>query len=511
MSAQLRRIVTNKARFGTDQSSDTTRESRAPCVTTRIALFFLCSVLLSSYRNQDLVHHTSSWIAEREFTLPSYIQSIGSDRRLDQIPTSLELPTIQPHGAPFEFSACLLMRDDNKILPEWLAYHYEVLPLRRLIVAVDPFSRTDPTPILDVYRDLGMHVTLWTDADYMRTGYKTWERPFYGPNLTHAEMWKGYLWRQRVFLMECTRQLQLENRSWTLFLDTDEYLFLNHYRPTEGQPYHCFDQYGRDKANPQPNDLLECNEAYHKEMQSGTLPRSKLPMVGSSTNATMAHYILQIRDELLQWDESYRSFCWVFPRVLFGAWDSSNHSHIQPQMPSGFDLTTFRTLRYRKTGVLQNFVPGKPILDVSAAPTRMWDITNPHRPHNQCRGGPYAKHYSAIFRVHHYTGTPDEFLTRPGRTLSQFQQRNNANGVIHEEELNESAGWLQSFVERVGWERAFNATERLRQWAWLTDAKSYSTGRFSVTNRTTSVTSNGTHAIRISTSVTTTATDLRSP
>ena len=40
------------------------------------------------------------------------------------------------------WSACLLLKDNNIILPEWLAYHYTVLPLRRLIVAVDPSSKT---------------------------------------------------------------------------------------------------------------------------------------------------------------------------------------------------------------------------------------------------------------------------------------------------------------------------------------------------------------------------------
>jgi len=37
---------------------------------------------------------------------------------------------------PFSFSACLLIKDNNIILPEWLAYHYTVLPLRRLIKQV---------------------------------------------------------------------------------------------------------------------------------------------------------------------------------------------------------------------------------------------------------------------------------------------------------------------------------------------------------------------------------------
>eukprot|EP00970_Alexandrium_tamarense_P016130 scaffold6184_cov62-Alexandrium_tamarense.AAC.1 len=32
-------------------------------------------------------------------------------------------------------SACLLVNDENPRLPEWLAYHYQMLPLRSLIVA----------------------------------------------------------------------------------------------------------------------------------------------------------------------------------------------------------------------------------------------------------------------------------------------------------------------------------------------------------------------------------------
>ena len=57
------------------------------------------------------------------------------------------------------FSACILIMDDNHYLPEWLAYHYTFLPLRRLIVAVDPNSQTSPKPILDQFQDL-INITL---------------------------------------------------------------------------------------------------------------------------------------------------------------------------------------------------------------------------------------------------------------------------------------------------------------------------------------------------------------
>ena len=71
-------------------------------------------------------------------------------------------------------SACLLVNDENPRLPEWLAYHYYILPLRSLIVAVDPASRSSPKSILDRYSSSSlMDVTIWNDDDYLpeKDGY----------------------------------------------------------------------------------------------------------------------------------------------------------------------------------------------------------------------------------------------------------------------------------------------------------------------------------------------------
>ena len=46
----------------------------------------------------------------------------------------------------------MLVMDDNHRLTEWMAYHYHVLPLRYMIVAVDPRSKTSPTHIFNQWR-----------------------------------------------------------------------------------------------------------------------------------------------------------------------------------------------------------------------------------------------------------------------------------------------------------------------------------------------------------------------
>jgi hypothetical protein len=53
----------------------------------------------------------------------------------------------------------------TSLFVEWLAYHYHYhfLPaLRRLIIALDPRSRTSPTIILERYQGR-MHITEWQE------------------------------------------------------------------------------------------------------------------------------------------------------------------------------------------------------------------------------------------------------------------------------------------------------------------------------------------------------------
>jgi len=66
-------------------------------------------------------------------------------------------------------SACLLINDENPRLPEWLAYHYHILPLRSLIIAIDPSSRLSPDTILKRWTnaELGLDIQVWNDIDYL--------------------------------------------------------------------------------------------------------------------------------------------------------------------------------------------------------------------------------------------------------------------------------------------------------------------------------------------------------
>ena len=68
-------------------------------------------------------------------------------------------------------SACLLIKDDNEILNEWIAYHYHVLRLRYIVVAVDPTSTVAPNAIFEKWQnETDLSIEIWSDQDFIPKG-----------------------------------------------------------------------------------------------------------------------------------------------------------------------------------------------------------------------------------------------------------------------------------------------------------------------------------------------------
>jgi hypothetical protein len=98
------------------------------------------------------------------------------------------------------FSACLIIMDDNHWLIEWLAYHYHVLNLRRLVFVRDPLSLTSPNDILQRYASTGkMFIEEWTDDDFLPKWIVRKSTQYTGKWL--------HLNRQKHFYGHCLRHL----------------------------------------------------------------------------------------------------------------------------------------------------------------------------------------------------------------------------------------------------------------------------------------------------------------
>ena len=101
---------------------------------------------------------------------------------------------------------------------EWLAYHYQVMPLRHLVIVVDPDSKTSPLPILERWsaRNL-IKIQIWTDKDFIPAKITAKASMF--DNNTQLMMHRV---RQNNFYRKCINHHRVQGREWLMLVDTGE-------------------------------------------------------------------------------------------------------------------------------------------------------------------------------------------------------------------------------------------------------------------------------------------------
>ena len=208
--------------------------------------------LLDSDTNETVVANPSS--SEQQQTQEQ--QPSHSLHPNDKLLSQLQESSDKNNNNTF-FSSCLIVKDDNHWLIEWLAYHYHVLPLRHLVLTVDPHSRTDPQAILERWTP-HMEIEVWTDAHFlptwmmermvnqqmMRTMETVSPQNKTDPSRQDEDdednpiiqqenkkeknhgLWL-HLNRQKNFYGACLRHLHERGRSWVTLTDTDEFVRLN--------------------------------------------------------------------------------------------------------------------------------------------------------------------------------------------------------------------------------------------------------------------------------------------
>jgi hypothetical protein len=178
-------------------------------------------------------------------------------KSLDAIPNDSSIPNPPSDISNFThidkdaFSFCLLIKDDNDIINEWIAYHYHTLKLRTMIVSIDPDSKTTPEPLLKVWQNnFDLHYEIWDDSKYMpgwflkgeyekvprmikwedKNASKWYEE---GADASVEERQQAILeinkhrYRQAKFLQHCAKYLQDNDFTWVTHIDTDEYIVVN--------------------------------------------------------------------------------------------------------------------------------------------------------------------------------------------------------------------------------------------------------------------------------------------
>ena len=336
----------------------------------------------------------------------------------------------------FPSSLSLFSFSHSPSSPEWIAYHYHKVNLRYLILTSDPNSKTTPTNIVQRWQDR-MVIEEWTTNRYMSRRTTT---------TTTTTQLKNHRKRQSEFNLECLRHLKELNRTWTLLIDTDEYLLTNQY----------YNKTIHTNSDPDTENITTTTI---------TDVPTLLQILNEDTTSTSTTTTTTI--------EAPNNVCIPIHRIQFSAHDSS-HEQTEAQLPKELQLTTigtnysvfrganFQTLRWRKIGFHETWytskwgfdcgivrhIPNKVLVNLQHVqvsqlvgpelvgahhdnnnkkknknttdhkriryPPKIKNTGNPHQPLALCSNTIYSSIEDTYFVLHHYMGTPEQWFYRSG-------------------------------------------------------------------------------------------------
>eukprot|EP00588_Corethron_pennatum_P000311 CAMPEP_0194282560 /NCGR_PEP_ID=MMETSP0169-20130528/23396_1 /TAXON_ID=218684 /ORGANISM="Corethron pennatum, Strain L29A3" /LENGTH=486 /DNA_ID=CAMNT_0039027921 /DNA_START=14 /DNA_END=1474 /DNA_ORIENTATION=- len=382
-------------------------------------------------------------------------------------------------------SACLLVKDENDRLPEWIAYHLTTAPLKFLIVAVDPLSKVEPTDILKGFNGTdGLVIWQWFDGDYMpprifkkaKEQFRLYKRGIYEPD-DKPQAHTFHVMRQNHFVSACLLRMKLMGKRWVFHIDADEFLTFNSidreqdpYPPLSGANYveQAVSGSIRKEEWEETAELLRNGVSQYK---GGTVPgvsgrskeimrvREQVPKVGRET---IEKFILKHKKRPPFSDR--RGF--MLPRLYFSGL-RSDPDIISANVPKEFDpknLFTMKYLIHANRGWFEHNGHGKTLMDISqfkigTFPLFGIAVKNVHNLMMQDRARTmYETLYSdedilpfndALFRVHHYSGSWESFSFKSDgrRTKEDYKKKNDILDPLLSDDMRP---WLQAFVNKVG-------------------------------------------------------------
>jgi hypothetical protein len=191
---------------------------------------------------------------------------------------------------------------------------------------------------------------------------------------------------------------------------------------------------------------------------------------GFPYNSTIAAFIHEYWNQTVVEARDGSNVCDVMHRVRM----KSIEPPLRVNLPPGFDYREFRTLRYLSHQEIRNLAPGKAILNVQVWEPGGKPLTT-HRATESCFNAKIrnrAEPSLSFFQAHHYSGTYEEYLSRPGDGRKNNESYLSANNFTATGISNEMQWWLERFIKRVGHHRALFLTRGLRKAAFENDALS---------------------------------------
>ena len=391
------------------------------------------------------------------------------------------------------FGACLIVKGDNDLLAEWIAYHYTVLPLRYVVVASDVGNPENPATVLKRWTAANTGLRWWAvdvnsslvfqDNRYGEFSEKEAERSYKNkrrgsrlqtmqtnnttnnntvdvdvdvddPKLIQYIAHSRLVHRQKELIGYCANFMKKRGVHFVSMYDTDEFLAIN--------------RMGMDEQGSEPKNATKILSMNSTPSTTSTTDetepfdevygmRPNLPPIES--NATVVDII-----------KSFRAIgrplksCHTMPRVSFGAGENFTCPGSVPvkefARANNFDLASLSTLRFQQHAIKTDYSKnrlGKVLVDVSniSDSTLSMQPKNVHRPYKGECIRPFPVVEQSPFYLMHYAGGWERFKSKEDkrRGFEQWKELadvNDSTSCCREE----NHRWLPRFVDRVGLDRA---------------------------------------------------------
>jgi hypothetical protein len=436
----------------------------------RTSVLSVLAVLVVSLCNvgsttRYLSHYSSSSTYEYSIVHEAYLLL---QKPNEPPPPAQETIPWSPYNSSTFMSSCLLWMDDNHYLVEWMAYHYTVLPLRRLIMCIDPKSQTSPLSIVERYSSRGlMNVTIWYEDDFYPKEIRNQSRNVSDPVLLFRR-------RQKNCYLQCMKTLK------------EDYTIpqMNYFAHTVTPPPPTTTQHHPHATNTTTtsiNVLFVPNQPGKEEEEGAQQPPIWVTIYDMDEFIVFNHLspepsigLKELKPTVLELLTSPKNVIARYPNPCVPMSRSSisilesNESDVQVFVPpslmqshpvNGMNL---KTLRYPY--IIPGAMFGKALLDLRYADSerdfRIGNI-NVHRPlKNHCPKKRMGMRPSrGALGVYHYPGTLEQFTFRSGdarnwtRIPEKYAMLNKTRAQVTESS-NARLSWLPGLVDQVGTEVA---------------------------------------------------------
>lgn len=342
------------------------------------------------------------------------------------------------------FGACLMVKDDNELLYEWLAYHYTMLPLGFLVVGSDLGNSQDPQEVLGRWKGLNLTTRVLEPDDFINR-HGNYDQAFGRKTVFASEKERtnhhhhALIHRQKGFISTCAEMLKANGVGWTLMIDTDEFLV--------------------------PNPMTTAEEVT-MESKKGLGMTSTTIQARRMISDAMKHDIsfVDIIHALQELDnKTISGSCYTIPRLLVGALDNETCPGVEQSATFAKSvvngrfslLSTLRFFQHARKGDFAFSKFGKVFVDLRAIEDETVSLQVPaniHRPYKQhCKSAGGVSFADSYFFLLHYIGSWERYASRSDdrRNRAEWEVRSNIS-----DETSACAAeiwrWFPLFARRVG-------------------------------------------------------------